>query len=142
MASILPHVTAALNALAGILLLVGFTLIKLRRKRAHRFVMTAAVATSVLFLVAYVAHHVTAPVFIFPGQGIIRPIYFAMLVSHVALAVAVTPMVALTFLRARRGDFALHRGLARWTFPVWLYVSVTGIAVYLLLYHIYRPVGG
>lgn len=142
MTTVLPHVTAGLNALAGILLLIGFALIKSRRKKAHRFVMTAAVATSVLFLVAYVLHHFTAPLFVFPGQGIIRPIYFAMLVSHVALAVAVTPMVAVTFLRARRGDFTLHRSLARWTFPVWLYVSVTGIAVYVLLYHIYRPVGG
>jgi uncharacterized membrane protein YozB (DUF420 family) len=142
MASLLPHVTAGLNALAGVLLLVGFFLIKSHRKRGHRLVMTAAVATSLLFLVAYIAHHLTAPVFIFPGQGLIRPIYFAMLISHVTLAVAVTPMVAVTFLRARRGDFERHRGLARWTFPVWLYVSVTGIAVYFLLYHIYRPVGG
>lgn len=142
MVSLLPHVTAGLNALAGILSLIGFILIKSRHRRAHRFVMTAAVATSVLFLIAYLLHHFTAPLFVFSGQGIIRPIYFAMLISHVALAVAVTPMVALTFLRARRGDFALHRGLARWTFPVWLYVSVTGIAVYVLLYHIYRPVGG
>jgi len=142
MTSVLPHVTAALNALAGLLLLVGFILIKLRRKRAHRFVMTAAVSTSVLFLVAYLAHHFTAPVFVFPGQGLVRPIYFAMLISHVALAVTVTPMVGLTVLRARRGDFAAHRALARWTFPVWLYVSVTGILVYLLLYHVYPPVGG
>ncbi len=142
MVSILPHVTAALNALAGVLLLIGFTLIKTRHKTAHRFVMTAAVTTSALFLVAYVLHHVTAPVFVFSGQGIVRPIYFAMLVSHVALAVAVTPMVVVTFLRARRGDLVLHRGLARWTFPVWLYVSVTGIVVYLMVYHLYRPVGG
>jgi uncharacterized membrane protein YozB (DUF420 family) len=142
MTSILPHVTAGLNAVACVLLLVGFTMIKSQHKLAHRFVMTAAVATSVLFLVAYVLHHFTAPVFVFPGQGIIRPIYFTMLVSHVGLAVLVTPMVALTFVRARRGDFTLHRGLARWTFPVWLYVSVTGIIIYLLLYHIYRPVVG
>jgi uncharacterized membrane protein YozB (DUF420 family) len=142
MLSILPHVTAGLNALAGLLLLIGVILIKLRRKRAHRFVMTAAVGTSALFLAAYLLHHATAPVFVFSGQGIIRPIYFAMLVSHVALALAVTPMVGLTFARAWRGDFVAHRGLARWTFPIWLYVSVTGIAVYVLLYHLYRPVGG
>lgn len=140
MADLLPHVTAGLNALAAILLMVGFTLIRLRLRQAHRVVMSAAVVTSVLFLIAYALHHFTAPVFVFPGQGLIRPIYFAMLVSHVTLAVAVTPMVAITFARARRGAFDRHRGLARWTFPVWLYVSMTGIAVYLLLYHVYRPV--
>jgi uncharacterized membrane protein YozB (DUF420 family) len=139
--SVLPHVTAGLNALAGLLILVGFILIKTKHKKAHRFVMTSAVGTSVLFLLAYLLHHVTAPVFVFPGQGIVRPIYFTMLVSHVALAVMVTPMVALTVAKARRGDFVSHRALARWTFPVWLYVSITGIAVYWLLYHVYAPVG-
>ncbi|MTJ84452.1 MAG: DUF420 domain-containing protein [Telmatospirillum sp.] len=139
MADLLPHLTAGLNALAGALLLTGGCLIRLGYRQAHRRVMTAAVATSVLFLLAYLAHHVTAPVFVFTGQGVIRPLYFAMLVSHVGLAVAVTPMVALTVWRARRGAFERHRALARWTFPVWLYVSVTGIAVYVLLYHVYRP---
>ncbi|PKU22870.1 DUF420 domain-containing protein [Telmatospirillum siberiense] len=141
MLAVLPHVTAGLNALAGVLLLIGFSLIKTRHQRAHRLVMTAAVITSVLFLAAYLLHHFTAPVFIFPGQGLVRPLYFTMLISHVGLAILVTPMAALTFLRARRGDFALHRGLARWTFPVWIYVSATGILVYILLYHVYRPVG-
>lgn len=136
----LPHLTAGLNALAAILLLIGFTLIRLRLKTAHRFVMSAAVVTSVLFLAAYLLHHFTAPVFVFPGQGLIRPIYFAMLISHVTLAVVVAPMVAITFMRARRGSFDSHRSLARWTFPVWLYVSVTGIVVYVLLYHVYRTV--
>jgi uncharacterized membrane protein YozB (DUF420 family) len=140
MAGLLPHVTAGLNALAAILLLAGFTLIRSHHKAAHRIVMTTAVFTSILFLVSYVLHHVTAPVFVFPGQGLIRPIYFAMLISHVTLALVVTPMVAVTFLRARRGLFARHRALARWTFPVWLYVSLTGILVYLLVYHVYRPV--
>lgn len=141
MLSVLPHLTAGLNALAGFLLVIGFALIKTRHQRAHRLVMTAAMTTSVLFLAAYLLHHFTAPVFVFPGKGVIRPVYFAMLVSHVGLAVLVTPMAAITFLRARRGDFPLHRGLARWTFPVWLYVSVTGILVYVLLYHVYRPAG-
>ncbi len=138
MSGVLPHLTAALNALAGLLVLVGFLLIRQRRKAAHRAVMTAAVVVSALFLVSYLLHHITAPVFVFPGQGLIRPIYFTMLVSHVALAVVVAPMVVVTFRRARRGDFDLHRGLARWTFPIWLYVSATGLAVYVLLYHVYR----
>ena len=110
MAGILPHLTAGLNALAALLLLAGFTLICLHRKTAHRIVMTAAVTTSILFLVAYLLHHLTAPVFVFPGQGVIRPIYFAMLISHVVLAAVVTPMVAVTFLRARRGLFERHSG--------------------------------
>ena len=141
MATILPHLTAGLNALAGLLIVIGFTLIRLQRRAAHQAVMTLAVATSGLFLVSYLLHHLTAPVFVFPGEGIIRPIYFTMLISHVVFAVAVTPMVVLTFWRARGGAFDRHRALARWTFPVWLYVSLTGIAVYALLYHVYR-VGG
>lgn len=141
MGALLPHVTAGLNALAGVLLVIGFRLIRTRHRRAHRLVMTAAMITSVLFLAAYLLHHFTAPLFVFSGQGVARPIYFIMLASHVGLAVLVAPMAALTFIRARRGEFALHRGLARWTFPIWLYVSVTGIAVYLLLYHVYRPAG-
>ena len=140
MAGILPHLTAALNALAGLLLLIGLVLIRSGQRLWHRRVMGAAVVTSVLFLLAYLLHHVTAPVFVFTGQGLIRPLYFAMLVSHVVLAAAVTPMVALTVLRARRGAFDRHRAMARWTYPIWLYVSVTGIAVYVLVYHLYRSV--
>jgi uncharacterized membrane protein YozB (DUF420 family) len=101
--------------------------------------MTAAVVTSGAFLVVYLAHHFSAPVFVFPGQGVIRPIYFTMLISHVALAAAVTPLIVVTVRRAVRGTFDGHRRLARWTYPVWLYVSLTGIAVYVLLYHVYRP---
>jgi uncharacterized membrane protein YozB (DUF420 family) len=150
--AVLPHLTAALNALAGILLWIGFRLIRSGRRQAHHSVMTAAVIVSALFLVSYVLHHLTAPVYVFHGQGIVRPIYFFMLTTHVILAVAVTPMVILTFLRARRaralagqywsgfqkGDFGRHKALARWTFPIWLYVSVTGVLVYLMVYHIYR----
>lgn len=139
MVAALPHVTAALNALAGILLCIGFGLVRTHHTLLHRRVMTAAVATSALFLVSYVLHHLTAPVFVFPGQGLVRPLYFTMLVSHVTLAVLVTPLVVVTFWRGRTGRLAGHRRLARWTFPIWLYVSVTGIAVYVLLYHVYRP---
>jgi len=139
MLALLPHVTAGLNALAVVLLLAGFTLIRLRRYAAHRAVMTAAVVTSSLFLAAYLTYHFTAPIFVFRGVGLVRTLYYAMLVSHVVLALAVAPMVAVTFLRARAGRFSRHRALARWTLPVWIYVSVTGIAVYVLLYHVYRP---
>lgn len=139
MSEALPHVTAALNALAGLLALCGFALIRLKRPTLHRRMMTAAVITSGLFLAAYVVHHFTAPVFVFHGQGIIRPIYFAMLVSHSVLAAAVAPMILMAFLRGRRGQHPQHRRLARWTLPVWIYVSVTGLAVYLMVYHFYRP---
>ena len=149
--AVLPHLTAALNALAGILLVIGYTLIRTEQRAAHRAVMTTAVIVSALFLVAYVLHHLTAPVYVFNGQGIVRPIYFFMLTTHVILAVAVTPMVIVTFIRALRakaraeqeggglatGDFDRHKALARWTFPIWLYVSVTGVLVYLMVYQIY-----
>ncbi|HIJ37978.1 MAG TPA: DUF420 domain-containing protein [Rhodospirillaceae bacterium] len=139
MTEILPHLTAALNALAGLLLAVGVVLIRQGRVALHKKVMTAAVMVSALFLVAYLAHHFSAPVFVFPGQGMVRPIYFAMLISHVALAALVAPMIVVTFRRGRRAEITEHRRLARWTAPIWLYVSLTGIAVYLLLYHVYQP---
>jgi uncharacterized membrane protein YozB (DUF420 family) len=138
--AILPHLTAALNALAAVLALTGFALIKSGRRQTHRRVMTAAIIVSALFLVCYLLHHFTAPLFAFPGRGVVRPLYFAMLFSHVALAVLITPVIIVTFLRARRGAFDRHKALARWTLPVWLYVSVTGIIIYVLLYHVYGAV--
>lgn len=143
MAGLLPHVTAGLNALAAVLLVGGVALIRQRRRVAHRLVMTAAVVTSVLFLAAYLTYHFTAPVFVFPGSGMVRPFYYALLVGHAVLAAVAVPMVAVTVWRARAGirsgAFERHRVLARWTFPVWLTVSLTGIAVYVLLYHVYWP---
>lgn len=135
-ATVLPHVTAALNALTMLFLLVGFFHIRNGNRDAHRAAMIAAVASSALFLAFYLLYHFTAPIFVFRGQGAIRPVYYFMLVTHVVLAAAVTPMVLLTLARALRGRFEPHRGMARWTLPVWLYVSVTGIAVYVMLYQI------
>ncbi|MBC7905542.1 MAG: DUF420 domain-containing protein [Rhodospirillaceae bacterium] len=133
----LPHLTATLNAIALVLLLCGFALIKSGRRHLHRNVMLAAVGTSGLFLLAYVIYHATAPIFEFRGTGAVRPVYYTLLISHVVLAAAVTPMIAVTVWRAVSGQFAPHRGLARWTLPIWLYVSATGIVVYALLYHVY-----
>lgn len=141
MIAALPHVTAALNALSGLLLLAGYALIRLGRRVAHRQVMTAALVVSALFLISYAVHHAFALMHPFPGHGVIKPVYYILLVSHVGLAILVAPMVAITFLRARRGVFARHRALARWTFPIWLYVSVTGIVVYVLLYQVYGAEG-
>jgi uncharacterized membrane protein YozB (DUF420 family) len=134
---LLPHVTAALNALAAVLLLTGYTLIRLKKRQAHHIVMTSAVVVSALFLISYIIHHIIAPLHAFPGHGIMRPIYFTLLVSHVGLSIAVTPMVIITYMRGSRREFDRHRALARWTFPIWLYVSVTGILVYVLLYQVY-----
>jgi putative membrane protein len=143
---VLPHVTATLNGLAGLLSVIGVLLIKSGRRRAHHAVMTCAVVVSALFLLAYLLHHFLHPLSQFTGTGVIRPIYFTLLFSHILLAVAVTPMIVLTYRRARKamaegglqdGSFERHKALARWTFPIWLYVSVTGIIVYWLLYHTY-----
>lgn len=136
-AAILPHVTAALNAVALTLLAAGFAMVRSGRRNLHRALMLGAVTASALFLVAYVVYHLTAPIFVFRGEGWVRPAYYALLISHVVLAALVTPMIAATLWRALTGRFDRHRRLARWTLPVWLYVSATGIAVYLLLYHVY-----
>lgn len=142
-ASTLPHLNAALNAATTVLLIVGVVAARAGRADIHRPVMVAALGTSALFLTSYVIYHVTAPTFTFPGQGWTRPAYFTLLFSHVVLAVVVTPMILLTAWRGMRGQLETHRPLARWTVPLWLYVSVTGVLVYLVLYQVYgtRAVG-
>ncbi len=135
-AAVLPHVTASLNALTMLFLLAGFLQIRKGNRAGHRAAMLAAVSSSALFLVFYLIYHFTAPIFVFQGQGAIRPVYYFLLITHVILAAAVTPLVLLTLVRALRGRFETHRGMARWTLPVWLYVSLTGIAVYVMLYQI------
>lgn len=135
-AAALPHLTAALNALALVLMLGGFALVRGGRPDLHRRAMLAAVTTSALFLVAYLAHHAVNPIFVFRGSDAARPFYYTLLVSHVVLAAIVTPLVAVTAWRGLAGHVLPHRGLARWTLPIWVYVSVTGILVYALLYHL------
>lgn len=140
---VFPHVNAALNALSGLFLCTGFVFIMRRRVSAHRFCMLAASSISALFLLSYVSYHSLRTYYFgigptrFLGEGIIRPIYYTILTSHTFLAILVTPFVVWTLLRALRGKFDAHRRLARLVFPVWLYVSVTGVVVYLLLYQIY-----
>ena len=133
----LPTLNAALNALAAILLIAGYLEIRALRVRRHRALMLAAFAVSVLFLVSYLVYHYHVGSVRFTGQGWIRPVYFAVLISHTLLAAAVPVLAVLTLRLAWRGEFARHRRLARWTFPIWLYVSVTGVVVYVLLYQIY-----
>jgi uncharacterized membrane protein YozB (DUF420 family) len=130
----LPAVNATLNGIAAVLLVIGYALIRRRRIEAHRRVMLAAFATSVLFLVSYVTYHANAGSRPFTGQGPIRAVYFSILITHIILAAAIVPMAIVTLWRGLGRRYDAHRRIARWTLPVWLYVSVTGVAVYLMLY--------
>lgn len=135
--SLLPHLNAVLNAIAGSFLLAGFILIKRGNKAAHKRAMLSAATVSALFLISYVTLRFHAPIFEFRGEGLVRPLYFALLASHVLLSMCIVPLVALTLFRALTGKFELHRKVARWAWPAWMYVSVSGILVYLMLYQIY-----
>ncbi len=137
--SVLPHLNAALNALSFALLVAAFYQIRRGNVPAHRRLMLSALAVSGLFLVSYVVYHAQHGSVRFQGRGAVRAVYFVILVTHVVLAAAIVPLVYVTVRRALRGDFAPHRRIARWTYPLWLYVSVTGVVVYLMLYHLYRP---
>ncbi len=132
----IPALNASLNALATVLITVGFVLIKTGRKEAHRKVMTTAMVVSAVFLVGYVTHKILirgvhTP---FGGEGLIAKIYYTMLISHIILAISVAYIVPRTFLFAVKGDIVTHRAWAKWTFPIWYYVSVTGVLVYFFLY--------
>ena len=132
----LPHLNAALNAASAVLLVTGWILIKQRRIEQHRGCMIAAVVVSSLFLLSYVIYHANVGSKPFPGTGFIRTVYFAILIPHVILAAAVLPPILITFTRGLRRDDIRHRRLARKTLPVWLFVSVTGVIVYLMLYRL------
>ena len=135
--SVLPHLNAALNTSSFILLTTGYFLIRRGRIIAHRNCQLLAVATSILFLISYVTYHQHHGTTRFTGQGMARTVYFTILTTHTILAAAIVPFVLVTLWRAWRGDFVRHRALARWTLPMWLYVSITGVLVYLMLYHLY-----
>jgi putative membrane protein len=137
--SILPHLNAALNAASFLLLVAGLYNILRGRVAAHRACMLSALVVSTLFLISYVIYHAQYGSVRFMGQGLVRPVYFVILITHVVLAVTIVPLVFITARRALAGDFARHRRIARWTYPLWLYVSVTGVVVYLMLYHLYKP---
>ena len=135
--SSLPHFNALLNFSSFLLLLSGYFFIRRKNIIAHRNCQIAALTVSVLFLISYVTYHSQHGATRFQGQGIARPIYFTILTTHTILAVVIVPFVIITFRRAKRGDFLRHRSIARWTLPMWLYVSITGVLVYLMLYHLY-----
>ncbi|HEX7998060.1 MAG TPA: DUF420 domain-containing protein [Pyrinomonadaceae bacterium] len=133
----LPHLNALLNATSGILLIIGYAFIRRRRISAHRNCLIAALITSTAFLASYLVYHYYHGSTRFTGTGLVRPLYFAILLTHTILAAIIVPFIGVTLYRAARGDYQRHRRIARWTFPMWLYVSVTGVVVYLLLYQIY-----
>jgi uncharacterized membrane protein YozB (DUF420 family) len=130
----LPAVNASLNAVSGVLLLCGYLLIRARRIALHRAVMIAAFATSSLFLVCYLVYHAQVGSVPFPRHGFVRPLYFTILITHVLLAATVPPLAIVSITRGLKGRYPQHRRIARWTFPIWMYVSVTGVLVYVLLY--------
>src|SRR5262252_959645 len=130
----LPAVNAVLNAIAAVLLTIGFVLIRKGRINAHRRTMIAAFVTSSLFLISYITYHAQVGSVRFTRQGFVRPLYFGILITHVTLAAAVLPLAIITLSRGLKGRYAPHRRIARWTLPIWMYVSVTGVLVYVLLY--------
>jgi uncharacterized membrane protein YozB (DUF420 family) len=132
----LPAVNATLNAIAAILLTCGYVMIRRRRIETHRRFMLAAFATSALFLLSYVIYHANIGSKPFTGQGAIRTVYFTILLTHVVLAAVILPMAIITLTHALRARFEKHVPIARWTLPLWLYVSVTGVVVYWMLYRL------
>ena len=139
----LPHVNAFLNTASAVLLVIGYGLVRRRRIEAHRRAMLAAFFVSAAFLASYVLYHTLLAYYLgqgptrFRGEGFVRPVYFTVLLTHTVLAVAVVPFILVTLRRGLRRQDERHRRLARWTLPVWLYVSVTGVFVYLMLYWLY-----
>jgi uncharacterized membrane protein YozB (DUF420 family) len=133
----LPTVNACLNSASAACLIAGYLCIRRGNQRAHRNFMIAAFSASTLFLLSYLLYHFHAGRTTFQGPPLVRAVYLAILLSHTILAVVMVPMILTTLLHASRGRFEPHRRLARWTWPVWMYVSLTGVVIYLLLYQIY-----
>ena len=135
----LPALNATLNATSAILLTAGYRFIRRRQITAHKRCMLAAGATSALFLVCYLTYHYYFGSMPFRGRGWVRPLYFTVLISHTILAAAIVPLALITLFRAWKADFARHARLARWTWPIWMYVSVTGVIIYVMLYQLFPP---
>lgn len=133
----LPVVNATLNAVSAVFLVVGYIMIRRRWILGHKISMLAAISTSTLFLISYLIYHYHAGSKPFPGVGWIRTFYFSILLTHAILAAAIVPMAVVTLVRAWREDFQAHRRIAKWTLPIWFYVSVTGVIIYFMLYQLY-----
>jgi uncharacterized membrane protein YozB (DUF420 family) len=134
--SALPALNAILNATSAVLLSLGFMFIRRKNVTAHQVCMVAAFCVSTVFLISYLTYHYYHGSTSFTGQGWMRPVYFSILISHTVLAAATVPLVLITLARALRGRFDRHKRIARWTFPIWVYVSVTGVVVYWMLYQL------
>ncbi len=132
-----PALNAALNASSAVLLSTGYLMIRRGRVLAHKSCMGLAFLSSTVFLISYLIYHAKVGSVAFRGQGWVRPVYFTLLASHTVLAAAILPLALITLSRALREQFDRHKRIARWTLPLWLYVSVTGVLVYFLLYHLY-----
>ena len=132
----LPTVNATLNSLSALFLITGYICIRRKKVGAHKTMMLSAFVTSSLFLISYLVYHYYTGSHAFPGEGWIRPVYFSILISHTILAAAIVPMILVTLKRAWKGNFRDHARIARRTFPLWLYVSVTGVVVYWMLYRL------
>jgi uncharacterized membrane protein YozB (DUF420 family) len=131
----LPAVNASLNALSTVFLTLGYIFIKQQKQNAHRNCMVAAFITSTIFLACYLTYHFSVKaVTKFQGQGIVRPVYFLILITHVILAVVIVPLILVTLNRALKQRWEFHKRIARWTWPLWMYVSITGVIVYMMLY--------
>jgi uncharacterized membrane protein YozB (DUF420 family) len=139
--SSLPAVNASLNGASAAFLIAGYSFIRRGKIMPHRVCMITAFLSSTAFLIFYLYFHLHAGIIRFGGQGWIRPVYFTLLTSHTILAVVIVPLVLITLTRALRERFDRHRAIARWTLPLWLYVSVTGVIIYWLLYLAYTPIG-
>ncbi len=137
--AVFPVINASLNATSAVLITTGIGLIRAGRRAAHRGVMIAAVVSSSLFLISYLYYHYHVGSVRFTGHGWIRTVYFAILMTHTVLAAVVVPLVITTLVRGLRERFDRHRAIAKWTYPIWLYVSVTGVVIYVMLYRLYRP---
>lgn len=135
--AIFPALNAALNGASAVLILIGRGLIRRGNTAAHRAVMIAALTVSSLFLVSYLYYHSQVGSVRFQGRGLARPLYFTILGTHTVLAAIVVPLVVFTLVLALRGSYSRHRAAARWAFPIWLYVSVTGVIIYFMLYHLF-----
>ena len=135
----LPHFQAILNTCAALLLARGYYFIKNKDQNAHQRCMIAALLVSTVFMISYLTYHAEVGYTPFTGQGIIRPFYFTLLASHVILAALIVPMVLMTAYFAIRGNFDKHPRIARWTLPLWFYVSVSGVVIYILGFHVYTP---
>jgi putative membrane protein len=133
----LPALNAVLNATSAILLSAGYRFIRRRQITAHKRCMLTACATSALFLMSYLTYHYYVGSMPFHGQGWVRPLYFTILISHTTLAATIVPLAIMTLLRAWKADFRKHARLARWTWPIWMYVSVTGVIIYVMLYQLF-----